>query len=126
MKRRYIFFVFAICMISLVLPYHIGTAEEEEGPCPKPYIKAIFPRAGTPGEQVKIRGKRFGTEPGEVIFSNEVKAEILSWTMRIIWVIIPASSTSGPVVIRVQCGSESNKHYVTIKEQITKKHLSPV
>lgn len=116
MKVRLLYFVCAICMISFLFLYHTGTAEEEEGPCPKPYIKAIFPRAGTPGEQVKIRGKRFGTEPGEVIFSNDVKAEIVSWTMRIIWAIIPESATSGPVVIRVQCGSESNMHYVTVKE----------
>lgn len=116
MKVRHLLIVFVICMISFLLLYHTGTAEEEEDPCPKPYIKAIFPRAATPGEQVKIRGKRFGTEPGEVIFNTEVKSEIVSWTMRIIWVIIPESATSGPVVIRVQCGSESNKRYFTVKE----------
>lgn len=116
MKVRHLLIVFVICMVSFLLLYRTGVAEEEQGPCPKPYIKAIFPRAATPGEQVKIRGKRFGTETGEVIFSNGVKAEIVSWTMRIIWVIVPESATSGPVVIRVQCGSESNKHYVTVKE----------
>lgn len=116
MKRRYIFFVFAICMISFLLPYHPGTAEEEEGPCPKPYIKTISPPLGKPGDQLKIRGRRFGTEQGEVIFSTEAKAEIVDWTMHRIWVIVPESAASGPVVVRVSCGSESNTQYFTVKQ----------
>lgn len=117
MRARYLFvFVVAICIVSFLLPYHTGTAEEEKEPCPKPYIKAIFPRAAKPGDQVKIRGRRFGTEPGEVIFSPEVNAEIVKWTSHKIWVIVPASATSGPVVVSVVCGSKSNKHYFTVKE----------
>jgi hypothetical protein len=114
MRPKHLFFVFAICVVSLLLPYHVGTAEEEGGPCPKPYIKAIFPHAAKPGELVKIRGKRFGAERGEVVFTPEAKAEIANWTFHRIWVIVPESATSGPVVIRVPCGAESNKQYFTV------------
>jgi hypothetical protein len=116
MKVKHLVIVFVICMFSFLLLYHTGTAEEEEGPCPKPYIKTIFPRTATPGEQVKIRGRRFGTKTGEVIFSTEAKGEIVNWTIHQILVIVPEAATSGPVAVRVPCGSESNKQYITIKQ----------
>ena len=116
MKVRHLFFVFAICMISFLLLYHTGTAEEEEGPCPKPYIKTIFPITAKPGDQLKIRGRRFGTETGEVIFTTEAQGEIVNWTMHRIWVIVPESAASGPIVVRVPCGSESNTQYFTIRQ----------
>ena len=113
-KRLFFVFVFVICMISFLFLYHTGTAEEEEGPCPNPYIKTIFPSTGKPGDQLKIRGRRFGTEKGEVIFSTEAKAEIVNWTMHRILVIVPESAVSGPVVVRVLCGSESNMQYFRV------------
>jgi hypothetical protein len=116
MRVKHLFFVFAICMVSLLLSYQGGTAEEEGGPCPKPYIKTISPGAAQPGDQVKIRGRRFGTEEGTVIFTPEVKAEIVNWTMHIIWVIVPETATSGPVVVKVPCGSESNTQYFKVKQ----------
>jgi hypothetical protein len=118
MKAKHLVLIFTLCIVSFVLPYNnSGTAEEEEeGPCLKPYIKTIFPVAGKPGDQLKIRGRRFGTEKGEVIFTTEAKAEIVEWIMHRIWVIVPTSAASGPVVVRVPCGSESNKLYFTVKE----------
>jgi hypothetical protein len=116
MKVRHFFFVFAICMISFLLPYYAGTAEEQEGPCPKPYIKTISPGAALPGDQLKIRGRRFGTEEGAVVFTPDVEAEIVNWTMHRIWVIVPETATSGSVVVRVSCGSESNTQYFTVKQ----------
>lgn len=115
MRIRYLILLFAISMVSFLLSYHTGTAAEEE-PCPKPYIKTVFPTTGKPGDQVKIRGRRFGTEKGEVIFSPEAKAEIVNWTMHRIWVIVPEAATSGPVVVRILCGSESNKQYFKVKQ----------
>jgi hypothetical protein len=116
MKRRHLFLVLAIFMVSFFLPYHIGTAEEEEGKLPKPWIETTFPRAAKPGDQVTIRGRRFGTEQGEVIFTPEAKAEIANWTVHRIWVIVPESATSGPVFIRRLDGSESNKEYFTVQK----------
>ena len=115
MKVKYLFVFLAICLVGFVLPYYFGQAEETEGPCPKPYIKAIFPRAAKPGEEVKIRGRRFGTEKGEVIFTPVAQAEILGWTSHRIHVIVPDSATSGTVMVSVPCGSQSNKHYFTVK-----------
>jgi hypothetical protein len=116
MKAKYLLVIFSLCMISLLLPYSVGTAEEEEGPCPKPYIKAIFPKTGKSGDQLKIRGRRFGTETGEVIFTTEVKAEIVNWTMHRIWVLVPESAASGPVVVRLPCGAKSNEQYFTVNK----------
>ena len=115
MRATHLIFVLTVCTASVFLPYHIGTAEEEGGVCPKPYIKTIFPRAAQPGDQVKIRGRRFGTEQGAVVFTPEVKAEIVNWTIHRIWVIVPEAATTGPVVIRLPCGSESNTQYFTVK-----------
>ena len=115
MKAKYLIVVLAICTASVFLPYHIGTAEEEGGACPKPYIKTIFPMAAQPGDQVKIRGRRFGTEQGAVVFTPEVTAEIVNWTIHRIWVIVPEAATTGAVVIRLPCGSESNTQYFTVK-----------
>jgi hypothetical protein len=114
MRARYPMFVLVICICCLVIPYHARTAEEANI-CPKPYIKTIIPWAARPGELVKIQGGKFGVKRGEVIFNQElffepeVKAEILSWTFHRIWVIVPKSATSGPVFVRVPCGSDSNK-----------------
>jgi hypothetical protein len=121
MSVRHLIFVLAICIIPFLLPYHAGQAEEEGKRCPKPYIKTIMPWAAKSGYLVKIQGERFGLERGEVIFTEEVslplqriispgvKAEIRNWTLHRIWVIVPQSATSGPVFVRVHCGSESNK-----------------
>jgi hypothetical protein len=116
MRVKHLCFVFAICIVSFLLPYHVGTAQEEGGPCPKPYIKTISPGAAQAGDEVKIRGRRFGTEEGVVVFTPEVKAKIVNWTMHRIWVIVPESATSGPVVVRIPCGSESNTQYFTLKQ----------
>jgi hypothetical protein len=116
MRVKHLCFVFAICVVSFLLPYHVGTAEEAGGPCLKPYIKTIFPWAAKPGELVKIRGRRFGAERGEVVFTPEAKAKIANWTFHRIWVIVPESASSGPVVVRVPCGSESNKQHFTVNK----------
>ena len=128
MRIKYLIFVLAICIVCCVIPYHMGRATEEKEACPKPYIKNIFPWAAKPGELVKIQGRGFGFERGEVIFaeksvpplglifSPEVKAEIVNWTFKRIWVIVPKSAESGPVFVRVSCGSVSNKQEFTVNK----------
>jgi len=96
----------------------VEIAEAAKEPCPKPYIKIIktvSQKAAEPGDQVKIRGHRFGTEKGQVIFSPGVKAKILEWTNTWILVVIPQSAVTGPVTVTVPCGSVSNEEYFTIK-----------
>ena len=93
-----------------------GTAQEETRPCPKPYIKTIFGRAGLPGDQVKIRGRRFGTEAGKVFFSPKVKAEVVEWSNSQIWVVVPKAATTGPVTVSRPCGAVSNETYFKVIE----------
>ena len=39
-----------------LIPVNTGTTQEGTGPCPKPYIRVISPKAGLPGDRVEIRG----------------------------------------------------------------------
>lgn len=90
--------------------------QEQKASCPEPYINTFFPNAGEPGDQVRIRGRRFGLEAGTVTFSPGVEAEIVNWKNSRIWVIVPQSATSGPVTVSVPCGSVSNEKHFTVKE----------
>jgi hypothetical protein len=107
-------------LVSLALfslfPVNTGTAQEGTDPCPKPYIRVISPKAGLPGDRIAIRGRRFGTEKGTVLFSSNVRAEVLEWTNTRIRVIVPQSAISGSFSISVPCDSMSNtKHFRVIE-----------
>jgi hypothetical protein len=54
--------------------------------------------------------------PQDFVFAPEVKAEIMSWTNRRIMVIVPKSVASGPVFVRVPCGSKSNERDFTLNK----------
>jgi hypothetical protein len=106
-----------LAILALVSILLVNTAEtQEEGPCPRPYIKVIYLKAGTPGDEVKIRGRRFGTEEGEVYFSPKVKAEVVNWSMHRIHVIVPEAATTGPVTVSIPCGAVSNENYFTVSK----------
>ena len=92
--------------------------EEEDKPCPKPYIDTLLPRAATPGEKIKIRGNRFGKEQGTVTFSPGVESPILKWMNKRIWVTVPQNSATGPVFVATSCGGKmSNKVYFAINDE---------
>jgi len=99
-----------------LFPVNTATTQEAIGPCPKPYIRVISPKAGLPGDRVEIRGRRFGTEKGDVFFRPNVKAEVLEWTNTKIWVIVPRTATSGRIGVSVPCGSVSNTSYFKVIE----------
>ena len=90
-KARHLIFLFVL-VACFLHPCLAGQAGEEAGACPKPFIKSISPWTGKPGDTVMIQGERFGSPPGEVIFTRKfifnfgVKAEISSWTFHRIWV----------------------------------------
>jgi hypothetical protein len=118
-KRRFfplVFFAIALAAIGFlsVFPFSTLPAQEEEGACPRPYIKTIYLKTATPGYQVKIRGRRFGTEEGEVLFSPQVRAEVVKWTNSQIWVIVPQAATTGPVTVSKPCGTVSNESYFKV------------
>jgi hypothetical protein len=101
----------ALATLALFCLFPVNTATTQEGPCPKPYIRVVSPKAGLPGDRVEIRGRRFGTEKGDVFFSPNVKAEILEWTNSKIRVIVPQSATFGRIAVSIPCGSVSNTYY---------------
>lgn len=103
----------AFLSVSLV---GIATAQEEIGPCSKPYIKTIFLKAGKPGDEVKIRGRRFGTEEGKVFFSPKVNAQVVRWSNSQLWVVVPQTATTGPVTVSKPCGTVSNGSYFKVIE----------
>lgn len=94
-----------------------GTDEEENSPppCPKPYIKSITPRAVSAGEAIKIRGSRFGSTPGSVVFASGPDAIIISWSRKRIYAAVPEGTPSGPVTVYSSCGPASNQVHLTIK-----------
>lgn len=102
--------------LFFLVPVNKGISQDERGPCPKPYIKVVSPKAGLHGDRVEIRGHRFGTEKGNVFFSPNVKAEVLEWTNTRISVIVPRSATSGRIGVSVPCGSVSNTSYFKVVE----------
>jgi hypothetical protein len=91
------------------------SAQEEEKPCPKPYIKTLSPKAAKVGDEIKIRGSRFGKEQGGVTFAPGVRAPIQEWTFKKIFVIVPEGAITGPVFVKTHCGEMSNEDYFTIK-----------
>jgi hypothetical protein len=129
MRARHLIFVAAVCIVCFLLASPAGTAEPGEEACPKPYIKTIFPWVAKPGDLVKIQGQGFGVQRGEVVFTEgvnspmelifapSVKAEIVSWTYRRIWVIVPKSAATGHVFVRIPCGAESNKKDFTVQKK---------
>lgn len=118
--QKPLFFLSVLLLMSLILVLSIThdiNAEEKQQPCLDPKINTIVPNAAKPGDQIRIRGVRFGRKPGEVIFSPGVTGEIKRWGNKFIYVIVPESATSGPVSLSIPCGSVSNEKNFTVKEQ---------
>ena len=120
MKKRkffpWVFFATALVTIAFLLIFRVSavSAQDETGPCLRPYVKTIYLKAGTPGGQVKIRGRRFGEEKGEVLFRPHVRAEVVKRTNSQIWVIVPQGAFTGPVTVSKPCGTVSNGSYFKV------------
>jgi hypothetical protein len=77
----------------------------KEWPCTRCSMKKFSPQTTFVGKKIAIRGEGFGNEPGEVIFSENVKAEIISWSFRRIWVLVPEGAITGTVKVVKNCPS---------------------
>jgi hypothetical protein len=115
----------ATIVLSLMLLFTIGfggiaLAQEktDKEVCPKPYIKLIKPNLARAGQQVIIRGHRFGDKEkaGEVIFSPDISGNVISWTNSRITVEVPAGAKTGPVVVQTKC-AESNSEILKIEAE---------
>ncbi|MEE8380654.1 MAG: hypothetical protein V3R78_02095 [Thermodesulfobacteriota bacterium] len=118
LKSFWILVLFLVFLLNLSLS-HLAIAQEksEPTPCPKPYIKLIKPGLAKAGQQVIVRGRRFGPEEkkGEVIFPPGVSAKIISWRNSRITVEVPSGAKTGKVVVKNQC-AESNGDFYKIAE----------
>lgn len=88
--------------------------EEEQAPCPKPYINRCVPAAAQVGAEVEIKGNRFGSVQGVVSFAPGVDAKIVTWGQKRIAVTVPDGTQSGSVMIVLPCGEKSNPHHFTV------------
>ena len=111
--RKNNFILYSTLIVVLLLfslsAFKAVYAQEEEKPCPKPYIKNLWPRAAKPGDEIKIRGNRFGEKQGSVTFAPGVRARILMWTHKRIVVVVPDGVKTGPVFLNVNCGETVKK-----------------
>src|SRR5258708_29104783 len=61
-------------------------------------LSALTPSTGSPGVSVTISGGGFGTATGTVTFNGQT-ATTSSWSDTSIVAVVPASATSGPVIV---------------------------
>jgi len=106
-------FLVSFCFIGLSL----AQDKPETSPCPKPYIKLIKPKLAKAGQQVTIRGRRFGKEEQgcEVIFQPGLNGKIISWRNSRIEVEVPSGVKTGKVVVKTKC-AESNSEFFKVAE----------
>jgi hypothetical protein len=105
-------FAIGLCGIA------IAQEKADKEVCPKPYIKLIKPNLARAGQQVIVRGHRFGDKEkaGEVIFSPGIGGTIIAWTNSRITVEVPAEAKTGPVVVQTNC-AESNAEMLKIESE---------
>jgi hypothetical protein len=112
-------------VLSLMLLFASGfcstaLAQEktEKEVCPKPYIKLLKPQLAKVGQQIVVRGHRFGDKEkaGEVIFSPGIGGNVISWTNSRITVEVPAGAKTGPVVVQTKC-AESNSEMLKVEAE---------
>lgn len=102
--------IFSAAVLTLISAH----AQEENAPCPKPYINRCIPAAAKAGAQVEIKGNRFGRVQGVVSFAPGIEAKVATWEYKRIAVIVPAGAESGPVTITLPCGERSNQQHFTV------------
>jgi thermitase len=72
-----------------------------------PHIYRISPEAATAGAQVTLRGSRFKSSPGKVIFESNIEGPVISWTNDKIVCQVPDGAVSGPVTVKTSEGTSN-------------------
>ncbi len=105
-------FLVSLCFINLSL----AQDKPESSPCPKPYIKLIKPNLAKAGQQIIIRGRRFGPEEkkGEVIFPSGLNGKIISWRNSRITVEVPSGAKTGKVVVKT-CATSNGEYFKVVE-----------
>jgi hypothetical protein len=83
---------------------------EAKSPCPRSDIKRVIPGAAKVGDTISLQGWRFGNDSGQVMFPDEVPAQISSWRNNCIDVIVPKEAKSGRISVTSACGAKSENH----------------
>ena len=102
-----------LCFINLSL----AQVKPEFSPCPKPYIKLIKPNLTKAGQQITIRGRRFGPgeKKGEVIFPPGLNGKIISWRNSRITVEVPSGAKTGRVVVKTKCAARTAEYFKVVE-----------
>jgi hypothetical protein len=102
------------------LAQETGTSADQPGSekssCPTPYIKAVKPRIAQVGQTVTIRGRRFGSQEGQVSFSGNITGTVIMWANNRIKVVVPPGIETGSVIVTRSCKTRSNSGYLKIRE----------
>src|SRR4030042_6365067 len=105
-----------VAALSLVImPAAQGAGIAQEAPT----ITVVTPAAGVAGIPVSIQGSGFGPLQGlisKITFNGVDAGQAIYWSDTLIWVIVPATATTGPVVVTTLLEA-SNPVQFTILEQ---------
>ena len=111
-----------VFLTSLCYNGHVvGQEKEDDSPCPKPYIKIIKPKLAQPGQEIIIRGRRFGEdqESGDVIFPPGLSGRVIYWRNNRISVEVPPGAQTGEVVVKTKCAT-SNSEFLKVGNETPK------
>src|SRR5215213_1510590 len=82
-------------------------------PQPPPTISSLVPNSGAVGASVTVNGTNFGKAQGiSTLKFNGVTATPTSWVPNAINAVVPAGTTTGPVVVTVGVASNSSTYTV--------------
>lgn len=105
----------------LFIELSLAQDKPETAPCPTPYIKIIKPKLAQPGQEIIIRGRRFGKdeESGDVIFPPGLSGRIIYWRNNRISVEVPPGAQTGEVVVKTKCAA-SNGEFLKVEHETSK------
>ena len=106
---------FLVCLYFINLS--LAQDKPVSSPCPKPYIKLIKPNLAKAGQQIIIRGRRFGPEEkkGEVIFPPDLNSKIISRRNSRITVEVPSGAKTGRVVVKTKCATSTGEYFKVVE-----------
>ena len=106
-----------VALTSLCYNHYVAAQDKEDAsPCLTPYIKIIKPKLAQPGQEIIIRGRRFGAqeESSDVIFSPGLVGRIIDWRNNKIKVEVPPGAQTGAVVVKTKCAT-SNGDFLKVE-----------
>jgi len=84
-----------------------------------PTITSVSPSSGIPGQSITIAGSNFGiTQGSSTVTFNGVAAAAISWSATSIVATVPATATTGPIVVTV-AGLTSNGGTFVVLNEVT-------